>query len=188
MTEYQKMIAGEFYNALDPELTRMRAEARALLTQINQSIQDIREGERLELCRRLFGKTGKGLWLQPPFYCDYGKNIELGENVYFNFNCVILDVAKVIIGSNVFCGPNVQFYTAGHPLDPHQRRQGLEFGKTIRIGNDVWIGGNTVLCPGVSIEDRCVIGAGSVVTKNIPADCVAAGNPARILKKLTHGS
>lgn len=184
MTEYQKMISGELYNANDAELTRMRKEARDFLTQMNQSAQDIRDGERLQICAKLFGKMGKGLWLQSPFYCDYGKNIELGENVYFNFNCVILDVAKVFIGSNVMMGPNVQIYTAGHPLDMQKRRDAQEFGKTIRIGNDVWIGGSAILCPGVTVGDRSVIAAGAVVTKDVPADVVVGGNPAKLIKKI----
>lgn len=184
MTEYEKMIAGELYNANDAELTRMRKEVRGLLSQLNQSVQDVRSGERLILCEKIFGKIGKGLWLQPPFFCDYGKNIELGENVYFNFNCVILDVAKVIIGSNVMMGPNVQIYTAGHPLNPELRRQGQEFGKSITIGNDVWIGGNAVLCPGIKIGAKSVIAAGSIVTKDVPPHVVVAGNPAKILKEI----
>lgn len=184
MTEYEKMISGELYNAGDAELVRMRAEVRSLLTELNRALQDVKSGERLELCQKIFGKTGKGLWLQPPFYCDYGKNIELGENVYFNFNCVILDVAKVVIGSNVLFGPNVQIYTAGHPLDAQSRRQGHEFGKSIRIGNDVWVGGHAVLCPGITIGDESIIAAGAVVTKDVPPRVVAGGNPARILKEL----
>lgn len=185
MTEYEKMISGELYNGSDAELARMRKDARELLTRINASAQDIRDGERLELCVKLFGKTGKGLWLQPPFYCDYGKNIELGENTYMNFNCVILDVAKVKIGRNVFMGPNVQIYTAGHPLDAKLRAEGQEFGKPITIGDDVWIGGSAILCPGVKIGDRTVIAAGAVVTKDIPSDVVAGGNPAKIIKPIT---
>lgn len=187
LTEYQKMISGELYNANDAELTRMRNDVRELLTRLNQSLQDVRsqyQNERVELCTKLFGKVGKGLWLQPPFYCDYGKNIELGDNVYFNFNCVLLDVAKIIIGSNTLLGPNVQIYTAGHPLDPKLRREGQEFGKTIRIGDDVWIGGSAILCPGVTIGDRSIIAAGSIVTKDVPPDTVVGGNPAKIIKSL----
>lgn len=185
MSEYEKMISGELYNANDAELTRMRAEIRASLTELNQSLQDVRSGARLELCRKMFGKVGAGLWLQPPFYCDYGKNIEMGENVYFNFNCVLLDVAKIIIGSNVMFGPNVQVYTAGHPLDASLRRQGQEFGKTIKIGNDVWVGGNAVLCPGITIGDESIIAAGSIVTKDVPARVVVGGNPAKIIKQIS---
>lgn len=184
MTEYEKMIAGELYNAGDEELVRMRHEARAWLDKINASVCDIKTGERLEWCRRLFGKMGSGLWLQPPFYCDYGKNIELGDQVYFNFNCVILDVAKVVIGSNVMMGPNVQIYTAGHPVEADKRKQGLEFGKSVTIADQVWIGGGAVLCPGVQIGEKSVIAAGAVVTQDVPAHVVAGGSPARILKEI----
>ncbi len=181
MTEYEKMISGELYNANDAELVHMRQEVRELLSKLNSSVQDIRSGERLILCKQLFGKVGTGFWLQPPFYCDYGKNIELGENVFLNFNCVILDVAKVVIGSNTLIGPNVQIYTAGHPLNQELRRQGQEFGKAITIGNDVWIGGSAILCPGITVGDRSVIAAGAVVTKDVPADVVIGGNPAKII-------
>jgi len=184
VTEYKKMIAGQLYNGNDPELVRLRRKARALLDRINATVQDVREGERLALCRRLFGKTGKGLWLQPPFFCDYGINIQLGDNVYFNFNCVLLDVAKIMIGSNVLMGPNVQIYTAGHPLNFKQRQQGLEFGKPVRVGNDVWIGGGAIICPGVNIGEKSVIAAGAVVTKDVPQGCLVGGTPAKIIKKL----
>ncbi len=188
MTEYEKMIAGELYNANDAELVRMRKDVRGLLNELNRSVQDIKSGERLDLCHKIFGRTGAGLWLQPPFYCDYGKNIELGENVYFNFNCVVLDVAKVLIGSNVMFGPNVQIYTAGHPLEAGLRREGREFGKPVRIGNDVWIGGSAVLCPGITVGERSIIAAGAVVTKDVPHDVVVGGNPARVLKEIPKSS
>ncbi len=184
MTEYEKMISGELYNASDAELVRMRKKARDLLNKLNSSVQDIKNGDRLALCKKLFGKVGSGLWLQPPFYCDYGKNIELGENVYLNFNCILLDVAKIIIGSNVMLGPNVQIYTAGHPLDAQERRRGLEFGKTVHIGNDVWIGGSAVLCPGIKIGDESIIAAGAVVAKDVPSKTVVGGNPVKVLKEL----
>lgn len=183
MTEYEKMIQGQLYSANDPELIRMRQEARTLLKQLNESVQDIKNGERLELCSRLFGKVGKGIWLQPPFYCDYGKNIELGEHVFFNFNCVVLDVAKVIIGSHVLVGPNAQIYTASHPLDAGKRRQGLEFGKPVIIGDDVWIGGSAVICPGVTIGEKSIIAAGAVVTKDVPPFAIVGGNPARVIRE-----
>lgn len=184
MTEFEKMIAGQLYNANDPQLVRMRADARDLLDQLNTSVRDVKADERLEVCRKIFGRVGKGLWLQPPFYCDYGKNIELGDNVYFNFNCVILDVAKVVIGSNVLMGPGVQIYTATHPLDPKLRQQGQEFGKSITIGDGVWIGGGAILCPGVTIGENSVVAAGAVVTKDVPANVVVGGNPARVIKEI----
>ncbi|HRK60930.1 MAG TPA: sugar O-acetyltransferase [Candidatus Omnitrophota bacterium] len=183
MREYEKMIAGEMYNAMDPELTEMRLRARKLLTQINQSVEDIRTGPRFELVKDLLGAVGKNVWLQPPFFCDYGKNITFGDSVFLNFNCVILDVAKVTVGSFVFMAPNVQIYTAGHPLDWQERRK-VEFGKPITIGDDVWIGGSAIICPGVTIGSKSVIGAGAVVTKDVPNGVVVAGNPARVLKQL----
>ena len=184
MTEYEKMISGELYFAGDPELTEMRKSARSLLDQINESVSDIREGERLTLCKKLFGALGAHLWLQPPFYCDYGKNICLGDSVYFNFNCILLDVAPVSIGSFTLLGPNVQIYTAGHPLEWQPRKDGLEFGKAVTIGEHVWIGGSAVICPGVTIGDRSVIAAGAVVTTDVPSDVLVGGVPAKILKKL----
>ena len=124
------------------------------------------------------------LWLQPPFYCDYGYNIKVGERVFFNFNCIVLDVAPVIIGSRTLFGPNVQVYTATHPLNPMERSSGLEFAKPIVIGEDVWIGGSAVICPGVTIGDGTTIGAGSVVTKDIPSTVFAAGNPCKVIRNL----
>jgi len=181
--EYEKMIAGELYNALDPELTRMRLAARGLCDRINALTSDLRASDpRMGLCAELFGSLGKNLWLQPPFYCDYGKNISLGDNVYMNFGCTILDVAKVSIGSNVFFGPHVQIYTATHPLVAEERNRGLESGRPITIQDNVWIGGSVILCPGVTIGEGSVIGAGAVVTQDVPARVVSAGNPACVIK------
>lgn len=185
MTEYEKMISGQLYNALDAELVKMRHEARQLLTKINQNLGDIRENQQdYGLCTSLFGKVGKNLWLQPPFYCDYGRNITLGDNVYFNFNCVILDVAPVKIGSNVMMGPNVQIYTASHPLNAMERAAGLELGKKINIEDHVWLGGSCVLCPGVTVGAGSIIAAGAVVTKDIPPGVIAGGNPAKVIRAL----
>lgn len=136
--------------------------------------------------KELMPNAGKDLWIQPPFYCDYGYNIEAGEKVFFNFNCVVLDVMKVSIGSRTLFGPNVQIYTATHPINFKERAIGLEYAKPITIGEDVWIGGSVIICPGVTIGDRVVIGAGSVVTKDIPADVFAAGNPCRVIRKIDH--
>ncbi len=184
--EYEKMIAGKPYNALDPELTRMRLAARELCDKINVSTADLRGSDpRLSLCVELFGSMGKNLWLQPPFHCDYGKNILLGNNVYMNFGCIILDVAKVVIGSNVFLGPNVQIYTATHPLLAEERNKGLESGKPITVQDNVWIGGSAVLCPGVTIGEGSMVGAGAVVTRDVPVRVVVAGNPARIIKPIS---
>ncbi|NLE65064.1 MAG: sugar O-acetyltransferase [Elusimicrobia bacterium] len=184
MTEYEKMISGRLYDARDPELVRMRRRVRTLLGQLNRSLQDVRSGRRLGICREIFGKMGSGLWLQPPFYCDYGKNITLGENVYFNFNCTILDVAPVTIGSFVMFGPQVQIYTAGHPLDWRERKEGREYGKPVSIGDHVWVGGHAVFCPGVSVGNGSVVAAGAVVTKDVPSHVLVAGSPARIIRKI----
>jgi maltose O-acetyltransferase len=183
-TEKEKMLAGELYNALDPQLTEDRLKARLLIKQLNDAAEDQTE-LRLNLLQELLPNAGEELWLQPPFYCDYGYNINTGDKVFFNFNCVVLDVAAVTIGSRTLFGPNVQIYTATHPMDYKQRASGLESAKPIHIGEDVWVGGSAVICPGVTIGDRTVIGAGSVVTKNIPPDVFAAGNPCRVIRNLS---
>ncbi len=134
--------------------------------------------------KSLFGALGEGTFLEPPFYCDYGSNISLGAGVFFNFNCVILDVCRVEIGDNVLFGPAVQIYTATHPIDWRERRTGLELGAPIRIGSDIWVGGGAIFNPGVSIGDGSVIGSGSVVTRDIPAGVFAAGNPCRVIRAL----
>jgi maltose O-acetyltransferase len=180
---WQKMIAGEPYDALDPELVRARERARDLCQDLNatrERDQDVRR----RLLTELFASGGDSVWLQPPFWCDYGNNIYLGERVYFNFNCVVLDVCPVKIGDFVFFGPGVQIYAATHPIDPAERRTS-EFGKPVTIGSDVWVGGGAIICPGVTIGNGTVIGAGSVVTKDIPAGVVAAGNPCRVIRPIT---
>ena len=180
------MLAGQLYNALDPQLAEGRRRARDLIKELNDS----REGEqekRQEIIGRLFASTGRNIWIEPPFYCDYGSNISLGNNVFFNFNCVILDPAEVIIGDNGLFGPNVQIYTATHPLSYLERRTGLESAKEITIGSDVWVGGSTIIGPGLKIGSRSVIGAGSVVTKDIPEGVFAAGNPCRVLREIDKG-
>lgn len=183
-SEKEKMLAGELYDALDPQLSEERTKARLLLKELNDSREDHVE-LRNQILKKLIPNAGEGLWLQPPFYCDYGYNIKVGDRVFFNFNCVVLDVAPVTIGSRTLLGPNVQIYTATHPLDHKVRATGLEFAKPITIGEDVWVGGGVVICPGVNIGDRSVIGAGSVVTRDIPADVFAAGNPCRVIRPLT---
>lgn len=177
------MLSGELYNALDPELSQERIRARLLLKEFNDSKED-EPGKRENILKKLIPHAGADLWLQPPFYCDYGYNIIIGDNVFFNFNCVVLDVMPVKIGSRTMLGPNVQLYTATHPMNFKERALGLELAKPITIGEDVWIGGSVVICPGVSIGDRSVIGAGSVVTKDIPPDVFAAGNPCKVIRKL----
>ena len=137
-----------------------------------------------EVAKELFGKS-ENAFVNPPFYCDYGFNIEIGKNFFCNYNCTILDVCKVTIGDNCLFAPNVAVYTAGHPIHPAVRNTGYEYGAEVKIGNNVWVGGNSVICPGVTIGDNVVIGAGSVVTKDIPSWTVAAGNPCRMLRKIT---
>ncbi len=177
------MLSGELYNALDKELADDRLRTRLLIKELNDSREDESE-RRTQILKNLIPNAGSGLWLQPPFYCDYGYNLQIGDSVFFNFNCVVLDVTYVSIGSRTLFGPNVQIYTATHPLNHKERASGLEYAKPITIGEDVWIGGSAVICPGVTIGDRCVIGAGSVVTKDIPADTFAAGNPCRVIRTL----
>lgn len=179
------MLSGELYNALDTQLSNERLKTRLLLKELNDSREDQVE-ERTRILKDLLPHTEEGLWIQPPFYCDYGTNMRIGEKVFFNFNCVVLDVMEVRIGSRTLFGPNVQIYTATHPINFQERGTGLEFAKPIAIGNDVWVGGSAVICPGVTIGDRTVIGAGSVVTKDIPSDVFAAGNPCRVIRKLEH--
>lgn len=176
-SEKAKMLAGELYNALDPELTRERTRCRELLKRLNESNEGDTNGRR-KILDELFAKP-TDVWIQPPFFCDYGTNIELGSRIFFNFNCVVLDVMPVRIGNNCLFGPAVQIYTATHPLDAVERRSGLEYAKPIVIGDDVWVGGGAIICPGVSIGNRCVIAAGSVVTKNVPDGTIVGGNPAR---------
>jgi maltose O-acetyltransferase len=182
-SERDKMLQGELYDASDPELIAARRVARELLQQFNTS----KEGDdelRQRIHRELFGAIGEALWIEPPFFCDYGQHIRLGDRVFFNFNCVILDPAEVTIACDVLFGPAVQIYTATHPLDYRIRQQWLEAAKPIAIGSDVWIGGGAIICPGVQIGDRAVIGAGSVVIKDIPPGVFAAGNPCRVLREV----
>lgn len=182
-SEKQKMIAGELYLASDEELVQDRFNARLLLRKLNTAMPDDREAI-LSALAGLIPNAGKDMWIEPPFQCDYGYNIEAGDNVYFNFNCVVLDVTKVTIGSRTMFGPNVQIYTAMHPMDAVERASGAEYAKPIAIGEDVWVGGGTIICPGVTIGSRSVIGAGSVVTRDIPDDVFAAGNPCRVIKEI----
>lgn len=181
-TQRERMLAGELYDPGDPELIAARLLARTRCHELNTS-QPHDESRRRDVLKRLFAQGGDSVTLEPPFRCDYGSNIYLGNNVYFNFDCVILDVCDVRIGSSVFIAPGVHIYTATHPID-HELRRTQESGKPVAIGDDVWIGGGAIICPGVTIGDRTVIGAGSVVTKAIPAGVVAAGNPARVIREI----
>ena len=184
MTEREKMVSGRFYKDSDPELVAARLRARQLTHAYNATGPDELD-RRQALMKELLGATGERFYIEPPFRCDYGANIRLGENFYANFDCIILDVAPVTIGSNAFLAPRVGIYTAAHPIDAAARNAGLEFGKAITIGDSVWIGANVVINPGVTIGSDVVIGAGSVVTKDIPDHVVAVGNPCRVLRPIT---
>ena len=181
-SERDKMLAGELYDPLDPELAAARVRARDLCQALNAT-REAEQNERRRILIDLFGAGGGEVWMQPPFFCDYGSNIFLGKRVFFNFNCVVLDVCAVRIGDFTLFGPSVQIYTATHPLEAELRRT-REFAKPIEIGSDVWVGGAAVICPGVTIGSGSVIGAGSVVTRDIPDGVFAAGNPCRVIRKL----
>jgi maltose O-acetyltransferase len=178
-SEKQKMLAGELYDSGDLELQADLRAAQAWLGRYNASLGSS-VSARYVLLREQLAAVGKGAVIQPPFHCDYGYNIHLGENVFLNFNCVILDVARVEIGAGTQIGPAAQIYTADHPRDPAERRTGLGFGRPVTIGRNVWVGGGSIILPGMTIGDDAVIGAGSVVTRNVPAGATALGNPARV--------
>jgi len=182
-TEHQKMIAGELYRPTDPELVAMRQRARRLTRLFNGTTEE-ESDRRAELLRELFGTLPDPFEIEPPFRCDYGSNIHAGPRLYMNFGCIILDVCEVHIGEGVMMAPNVQILTATHPIDPEERLSGVELGKPIRIGNRVWLGGGAIVCPGVTIGDDSTIGAGSVVTRDIPSRVVAAGNPCRVIRSI----
>ena len=184
MTEKELMLAGKLYTARDEELVADCKRSRQLTRLFNNSTEE-QGGYRVQLLKELFRKTGENIYIEPPFRCDYGSNITVGENFYANFDCIILDVNEVVIGDNVLFAPRVCVYTAGHPIDAEIRNSGVEFGLKVVIGNDVWIGGSTVINPGVTIGNNVVIGSGSVVTKDIPDGVVAAGNPCRVIRKIT---
>jgi maltose O-acetyltransferase len=181
-SEREKMLAGELYDPLDHDLVVQRARARDLCQALNGTREHEAE-ERRAILRDLFGAGGDTVWMQPPFYCDYGANISLGERVFFNFNCVVLDVCPVRIGDFTLFGPAVQIYTPLHPFNAAARRH-EEYGRPIDIGADVWVGGGAIILPGVNIGARAVIGAGSVVTRDIPAGVFAAGNPCRVIREI----
>lgn len=185
MTEKEKMQAGMLYDAnYNQELADERMRCKEICAKYNLLMPSEQE-KRIELIKSLFGRTGERFWIEPSFWCDYGYNIETGENFYSNHNLVILDGAKVKFGDNCFIAPNCGFYTAGHPLDVEQRNQGLEIAWPITVGNNVWIGGGVSVMPGVTIGDNTVIGGGSVVTKDIPSGVIAAGNPCRVIREIT---
>jgi len=183
MNEKEKMLNNKLYNPNDKELAKERLNCKKLCFKHNNLSPD-KTKKRDELIKKLFNKTGNNFLIEQPIQCDYGYNIEIGENFYANHNLIILDPAKVIFGDNVFIGPNCSFYTPEHPLDAETRNKGLEYAKPINIGSNVWFGGNVVVLAGVTIGDNVVIGAGSVVTKDIPSNVVAVGNPCKIIKEL----
>lgn len=182
-SEKEKMLAGELYDPLDPELVQMRDRVRDLCQDLNATRERDQERRR-SLLLQIFGQGGDSVWMQPPFFCDYGSNILLGQRVFFNFNCVVLDVCQVKIGDFTLFGPAVQLYTAMHPMNAELRRS-QEFAKPIEIGSNVWVGGGAIICPGVRIGSKSVIGAGSVVTRDIPTGVFAAGNPCRVIREIT---
>ena len=182
MNEQAKMLAGKLYTAQDPQLAEEHRRALRLTRRYNMTEEDQTE-EREALMQELLGSVGEDVVIMPPFRCDYGTQIEIGDHFFANYDCLFLDVCSIKIGNHVMLGPRVCLYTAAHPLSAEVRDTGLEYGKPITIGNSVWIGGNVIVNPGVTIGNRCVIGAGSVVTKDIPDDSVAVGNPARVVRK-----
>lgn len=184
MSEKEKMLKGELYDAnYDDNLIEERYWVKDKCYEYNQ-LKPSNHIERGTIIKEILGKAGDLFTIEQPFMCDYGYNIEIGENFYANHNLVILDANKVTFGDNVFIAPNCSFYTAGHPLDAKTRNKGLEYAKPIKVGNDVWIGGNVVVLPGVTIGDNVVIGAGSIVTKDIPPNSVAVGNPCKVIKQI----
>lgn len=183
MTEKEKMLSGNLYFYDDKDLVEERKITKLLVFELN-NLNILEKEKRLEIFKKLLGKIGENCYIKSPFYCDYGANIEIGKNFYANYNTTILDCAKVQIGDNIFFGPNVSLFTVGHPIDAEIRNSGVEFALPISIGNNVWIGGNTVINPNVCIGDNTVIGAGSVVTKDIPSGVVAFGNPCKVHREI----
>lgn len=184
MDEKEKMLAGEWYDAnYNEELIKEREKAKDFCYEYNH-LKPSNQEERNEILKKLLGRTGEVFTIEPNFFCDYGYNIEMGENFYSNHNLVLLDANKIKFGSNVFIGPNCGFYTAGHPLEVEPRNKGLEYAKAIEVGDNVWIGGNVVVLPGVRIGSNTVIGAGSIVTKDIPSGVLAFGNPCKVIKNI----
>ena len=181
-TEREKMLAGALYDPYDPELVTARTRARDLCLDLNAT-RASQQVQRRHLLSKLFARGGDTVSLEPPFHCDYGSNIELGQRVFFNYNCIVLDVCLVSVGDFTLFGPAVQVYTAMHPLDAEKRRH-AEYGRPVKIGSDVWVGGGAIILPGVRIGSRAVIGAGSVVTRDVPEGVLAAGNPCRVIRAI----
>jgi len=184
MNQKERMLAGLPYKAELDGLKEERVKNEIKIHEYNFS-HPAEQDKREELIGDILGKAGENLHINPPFYCDYGKNIEVGSNFFANYNCTILDVGKVVIGDDVMFAPNVSVYTAGHPIHPDSRNSGYEYGIGITLGNNVWIGGNVIINPGVVIGNSVVVGAGSVVTKNLPDNVIAAGNPCKVIREIT---
>lgn len=185
-SELQKMLSGKPHQIDDPELFALRAKCRTLLNRYNSTLDEKENDERKQILAELFGfdKVRDDVHIQAPFYCDYGRHIRIGKNFMANYDCVILDCAEVYIGDNVLLAPKVQIYPVFHPTDPIARATPTDISKPIRIGNNVWIGGGSIILPGVTIGDNTIIGAGSVVSRNIESDVIAVGNPCRVIRKL----
>lgn len=184
MNQKERMLIGLPYKAWLDGLSEARMENKMKIYDYN--LLKPNEGKKMEeLIKDILGKTGDKVSIEQPFHCDYGKNIEVGNNFFANYNCTILDVGKVIIGENVMFAPNVSIYTAGHPIHSQSRNSGYEYGIGVTIGDNVWIGGSVVINPGVKIGNNTVIGSGSIVTKDIPANCIAVGNPCKVLREIT---
>lgn len=184
MTEWEKLTNGQIYNDMDEELFQRRIEAKKLFRAYNKT-EDTDTDMRNNLLQKLFEHVGEEVWIEPDFRCEYGKNITIGDNVYINFGCIILDCAEVIIGNQVLMGPNIGIYPVNHAIDAEERIKGACFGKSVIIGNRVWLGGDVKILSGVTIGDDTIIGTGSIVTKNIPSGVIAAGNPCRVIRKIT---
>lgn len=182
-SQKERMLSGDLYIADDPELAKDFHKAKRLLREYNQTTE-YQETDRQTILKDLFKQSGKKIHIEPPFYTDYGCNTVIGENFYSNYDCIILDIANVTIGNNVMFGPRVSLYTAGHPIDAVIRNEHYEYGKPITIGDNVWVGGNVVFNPGVTIGDNVVIGSGSIVTKDIPSNVIAVGNPCKVLREI----
>lgn len=183
MTEREKMLAGELYSSADKELREEFIRARKLTRLFNKTTEEEVDYRR-KLLKELFGGIGENLYIEPTFKCDYGSNIYVGENFYANFDCIILDVCEVRIGNNCMMAPRVCIYTATHPIDPIERISGYEYGKPVNIGDNVWIGGSSVINPGVTIGNNVVVASGSVVVKDVPDNVVVGGNPAKVIKEI----
>ncbi len=183
MTEKEKMLIGEYYDATDAQLQKEQMRAALLCKKLNETSPDAPKEIDEIFCELVHSEKGS-VTVRPPFYVDYGSNITIGRGTYINFGCTILDVCKVEIGENVLIAPGVQIVAATHPIDPVQRKSGKENGKPVKIGNNVWLGAGVIVCPGVTIGENTTVGAGSVVVKNIPANCIAVGNPCKVLRTL----